>query len=149
MRVHLFYYFLPHSMPSQPDYDAAHRLNPDKFSKDPSSKLAEMTMIADYLADQLAAATKRTRSEVLTDARASVGDKPNSLPQVRQEAKKDDEKVVVEKGNAQFFAHKERSDYYPISMKDSVPWKNMKPENVRYFATEQEAKDAGFVPKGN
>lgn len=144
-----FIHFLQHSMPSQPDYDAAHRLNPDKFSKDPSSKLAEMIMIADYLADQLAAKTKTTRNEVLKDARAAIGEKPNSLPQVKQEAKKDDEQVVVTKEDAQFFAHKERSDYYPISMKESVPWKNMKAENVRYFATEEEAKEAGFLPKGN
>lgn len=132
-------------MGSAPDYEQAHRLNPDKFPKDPVKQLSEAQGMLAYVADILAAKTGKSRSDVLDAAKKAVSG--GNVPQVAQpkagseqaEAKK------VEKGRGKFFAHVERSSYYSMEALETETFKGVDESKLRFFESEEEAKANGFT----
>lgn len=136
--------FPTHSMGSQPDFEAAHRLNPDKFPMNPRKELIQSESVITYLADQLAKVRKCTREEVLIEARKMAG---AEMPQVSEAKLGKEQKAVqkVEKDRAGFFAHKERSTYYPIDMLETEPFNEIDQSQLRFFQNEEEAQANGFT----
>lgn len=138
-------------MPSQPDYEAAHRLNPKLFPLLPQKQLQEARAMIGYLADELAKERNTSRDEIVAAAVKACGtEKPQlttskaperSEPQTEKEATQD-----VEKSRAKFFANKERMEFHPIGLRNKKPFKDLTEDEVKYFEDEDEAIANGFEP---
>lgn len=131
-------------MPSAPDYEAAHRLNPDRFPKDPMKQAAEAQQQLSYVAELLAAATGKTKAKVLEEARRAT--QSGSAPQVAPREGTEQAAVKrVERDRAQFFGHVERSSFYPVKALDTAEFADVDQKMLRYFETAEEAEANGFT----
>lgn len=145
MRVSLSYLF-PHTvMPSQPDFEAAHRLNPARFPADPNKQLIKEQAAINYLAEKIAKKDGRKREEVIAEAYAAAGEKPNDSIQIAA-PKNDDEKKGSDGANdaKPFFGNKNGTKFYPIAMRQKPPYTKMKEENIVYFNTAEDAAAQGY-----
>lgn len=135
-------------MGSSPDYEQAHRLNPDKYPKDPTARARELETQRDFLADELARLQKRSRGEVLADAlKATSGMDTNKLPQRAEPKKEAVKEEVVGADDAAFFANPEQASYYPLT---ELPEDHT---GLLFFKTAEDAEAKGYTlrpePKGD
>ncbi|MBX4215333.1 hypothetical protein KW797_00060 [Candidatus Parcubacteria bacterium] len=130
-------------MGSMPDFEQAHRLNPDRFPKDPMKQIEELNRMLSYAVDLLASETKQSPSAIMESVRKSV--LQGKLPQVAAEPKAGSEQAAVksvEKDRAGFYGNVERSTYYPMS---EYPTGDVDESKMRFFQTADEAEANGFT----
>jgi len=127
-------------MSSTPDYERAHQLNPDKFPKDPSARARELEAQNAFLADELAKHTKKTRTQILSDAAKAVSDNTvTKLPERKAVASVKKEEVVIGRDDAAFFANTEGSTFAPLNELGDDE------DNLIFFKTSEEAEEKGYT----
>lgn len=128
-------------MPSQPDYTHAHKLSPHLKPEDPAEALQKQNRI---LAERLAAAEDKTVEEIMKEIEQDAlpaEQTPHQVPVPPQEQTV----AGTKREEAQFFANKEGTKYYPIDKRDTGPFAKMAEEKALYFKTKEEAEVASFV----
>lgn len=118
--------------------ERARQLSPHLFPEDPKVDNAKLRTQVQYLAERLAKAEGKPIKEILESSDAALGKMAPSKPE--------NQTPQTSEKNAKFFGHTKKDVYYPIEMRANVPYKNMKPENIRFFKDEAEAKEASYKP---
>lgn len=120
-------------MGSQPDFERARQLAPHLFPPDPATLLAKANKRVTELLKIAARYMDRSEQAVLAEIDAII-ENPDTAPAVAASSQQT-------AGEPAFFGHKEKDVYYPIEAKAKS---KMKEENIRYFATAEEAEAAGY-----
>lgn len=128
-------------MPSQPDLTLAYKLSPQLRPVDSAEELAAAKALIASLTAELAALKGVTPEEVTKEqeqAALPVAESPLEVPAEELTV----EVPAVTQEEAQFFASKEGSKFFPIEKLETT---KIKPENMVFFRTEQDALAASYT----